>query len=97
SVGANSIYQEATPMMPLRIVEQGRIRKDIERELTIRSRTPQQVALDLRALIAACNRLSERLKEMMTTYGLAVVEAAFEDMIQFTRAHLAKRLKEIPD
>jgi N-methylhydantoinase B len=97
SVGANSIYQEATPMMPLRIVEQGRIRKDIERELTIRSRTPQQVALDLRALIAASNRLSERLKEMMTTYGLPVVEAAFEDMIQFTRAHLAERLKAIPD
>jgi N-methylhydantoinase B len=96
-VGANSIYQEATPILPLRIVEEGRIRKDIEQELIIRSRTPQQVALDLRALIAACNRLMERLKEMIATYSLAVVEAAFEDMIQFTRAHLVERLKQIPD
>jgi N-methylhydantoinase B len=97
SVGADSIFQEATPMLPLRIVEQGRIRKDIEAEYVIRSRTPQQIALDLRALIAACNRLTTRLHEMFATYGAEATTGAFEDVVQFTRAHLLERLKTVPD
>lgn len=97
AIGATSIYQEATPMPPLRIIEGGLIRKDIEAELTVRSRTSQQVALDFRALIAACERISNRLEEMIRRYTAGAIETLFEDMIEFNRAHLATRLRTIPD
>lgn len=96
-IGATSIYQEATPMPPLRIVEGGRIRKDVEAEFVIRSRTPKQLSLDLRALIAACERLSSRLQEMFDLYTAPSIATVFEDMIEFNRAHLGERLKKIPD
>src|SRR5439155_22687997 len=97
SVGAQSIYQEATPMLPLRIVEGERIRRDIETEYVIRSRTPQQVALDLRALIAANNRLVARLEELFAAYGAAAIAQAFEDVVEFSYLHLVTRLRQVPD
>jgi N-methylhydantoinase B len=97
SVGATSIFQEATPMLPMRIVEGGVIRKDLEAEFVTRSRTPEQLSLDLRALIAACERLSSRLREMFEQHTGAGITTVFEDMIEFNRAHLGDRLNRIPD
>jgi N-methylhydantoinase B len=97
SIGAKSIYEEGTPMPPMRIVENGVMRRDIEADFLIRSRTRQQVALDLRALIAACNRLTSRLREMFANYGVEAVTAAFEDVIEYVRAHLEERIGRVPD
>ncbi|TML07783.1 MAG: hypothetical protein E6G39_19035, partial [Actinobacteria bacterium] len=41
TVGARNIYEEALPISPVKIVERGVIRKDIEREYLTRSRTPE--------------------------------------------------------
>jgi N-methylhydantoinase B len=97
SIGAQSIYQEGTPMPPIRIVENGTMRRDIEADFLVRSRTRQQVALDLRALIAACNRLTTRLHEMFAGYGVQTVSVAFEDVIQYVQAHLEERIGHVPD
>ncbi|MBM3523950.1 MAG: hydantoinase B/oxoprolinase family protein [Alphaproteobacteria bacterium] len=97
SIGAQSIYEEGTPMPPLRIVENGIMRRDIEASFLLRSRTRQQVALDLRALVAACNRLTSRLTEMFASYGVETVTTAFEDMIQYVTAHLEDRIKRVPN
>lgn len=97
SIGAKSIYEEGTPMPPIRIVENGVMRRDIEADFLVRSRTRHQVALDLRALIAACNRLTSRLREMFAIYGVETVTAAFEDVIEYVRAHLEERIRRVPD
>lgn len=97
NVDATSIYQEASPMPPIRIVEEGRIRKDLEAEFVARSRTQQQLALDLRALIAACERLTARLDEMFHRYAVDGVVDLMEDMITFNQAHLAERIRAIPE
>ena len=97
NVDATSIYQEAAPMPPLRIVEERRVRKDIEAEFVARSRTPQQLSLDLRALIAACDRLIVRLNEMFERFSVPAVTDLMEDMIAFNRAHLAERIRALPE
>lgn len=97
SVGSTSIFQEPQPMPPIRIVEGGRLRKDLEREYLIRSRTPGLNALDLRAKIAANNVAKQRIHGLAARYGIETVIAVMQEMIAYTERRLRQRLRELPD
>jgi N-methylhydantoinase B len=97
SVGAQSIWEEALPMAPLKIVERGKIRKDIEQEYLLRSRTRIQNSIDLRAKIAANHTVRERIVEMATYYGVETVQAAMEQALQYSETKLVGILESLPD
>jgi N-methylhydantoinase B len=97
SVGSTSIFQEPQPMPPLRIVEGGRLRKDIEREYLVRSRTAALNALDLRAKIAANQVAKQRIHGLIARYGLESIKSVMHEMIAYTERRLRQRLRELPD
>ena len=97
AVGARSIYEEPPPIPPLKIVEGGVLRKDLEREYLRRSRTPSLVALDLRAQIAANNVAKARVRQLIQSYGLDVVQAIMTRMLDYVEARFRTRLRELPD
>ena len=97
AVGAHSIYEEPLPLSPLKIVEKGRVRKDIERDYLIRSRVPALVALDLRAQISANNVVKHRIHQLIEAYGVETVKAVMKEMIDYAENRLRARLRELPD
>lgn len=97
AVGAQSIYQEATPMPPVKMVEGGSIRKDIEQDYLIRSRTRGQNALDMRAKIAANNTIKRRALEMVQRYGKDAVIGVMDRVVDLAEARLRSILRELPD
>jgi N-methylhydantoinase B len=97
TAGARSIYQEAIPLAPVKIVEAGRIRKDIENEYLIRSRTADLNALDLRGQVASNNVQTERILALCGRYGTDTVLAAMERLIGATTQQVGRRLSELPD
>ena len=97
TVGARNIYEEAMPISPVKIVERGVIRKDIEREYLARSRTPELNRLDLLGQIAANRVQSERILDLCAKYGTDTVVAAFDRLIEATEARLRARLRSLPD
>jgi N-methylhydantoinase B len=97
SVGAQSIYEEAIPMPAVKIIEASKLRKDIEKDYLIRSRASNLVALDLKAKIAANNRMKERIAELIRTYGVATFLQAVQEVIDYTEKKLREKLLKIPD
>ncbi|HEV8296979.1 MAG TPA: hydantoinase B/oxoprolinase family protein [Acidimicrobiales bacterium] len=97
TVGARNIYEEALPISPVKIVESGNLRADIEREYLHRSRTPELNRLDLLGQIAANRVQTERILELCAKYGTGTLLAAFERMIDTTEARLRERLRALPD
>ncbi|MDP2719613.1 MAG: hydantoinase B/oxoprolinase family protein [Dehalococcoidia bacterium] len=97
SLGAESIFQEAPPMPPLKIIEKGVLRKDIKQEYLRRSRLPDVVELDLRAKIAANNTTKKRILETIKEYGADTVKAAIAAIREYTEMRFRERLKELPD
>lgn len=97
AVGARSIYEEPPPIPPLKVVEGGILRRDLEREYLRRSRTPALVALDLRAQVAANNVAKARVRELIQAYGLDVVQATMTRMVDYAEARFRSRLRELPD
>ena len=95
TVGARSIYEEAPPISPIKIVQAGLLRKDIEREYLRRSRTPELVGLDLRAQIAANNVAKARLRELIARQGLETAAGTMEQMIDYVEARFRERLLEL--
>jgi N-methylhydantoinase B len=97
SLGAGSIFEEAPPIPPIKLVERGILRRDLEREFLIRSRTPELNALDLRAMLAANSVAGRRIVEVAGKYGPAVVVTTMERTMAHAATRLRARLRELPD
>ncbi|MGE0502338.1 MAG: hydantoinase B/oxoprolinase family protein [Rhizobiaceae bacterium] len=96
-IGAKDIYGEA-PMVPtVKIVENFRIRKDIERHYLRLSRVPESVALDLRAKLSACNVARERLGKLVERYGLESVKLAMRGTLDYAERKFRTLLSALPD
>jgi len=94
---SQDVFWEAGCIPPIKIVEQGTLRKDLEEEYIRRSRMPELVALDLRAQITACNVARERMQQLIGKYGPAAVKGAMKKLQDNSEKAFLKRLETIPD
>jgi N-methylhydantoinase B len=94
---AQDVYQEAVPIPPIRLVESGRLRRDIWNMLLAHSRLPFLFGLDLKAFIGANNVVKRRFLELADRYGIGTVKAVMNGMVESTESRLRERLREIPD
>lgn len=96
-VGARDIFGEQPIVPPVKLVEGGVVRKDIEREYLRRSKLPQLTGLDLKAKIAAVNVTRMRIQELIKQRGLETYKALVNGIIDTTETRFRARLKEFPD
>jgi len=97
SVEGRDVFWESTPIPPVKIVEAGNIRPDIEDMYLRRSRVPRLIALDLRAKIGANNIARERLAALIAKYGAAMVKAVMKRMMDDAERRLRTKLRALPD
>ena len=96
-VGATSIYGEQPLVPPIKFVEKGQVRKDLEWLFLRHSRLQNLVALDLKAMIAACHVATERLQALIESSGIETYKAGVEAMIDSTERQFRHRLSELPN
>ncbi len=94
---AVDVYWESGCIPPIRIVEKGALRRDLEEEYLRRSRVPQLVALDLRAEIAGCNVARERMLGLLARYGAETVKSVMRKLQDDSEKVFVERLHSIPD
>ena len=94
---ARSIFDEPLPIAPVKLVEGGMVRRDIERDILARSRTPELNALDLLGQIAANRASSERVGELVDRFGADMVVDAMRQLLDQTEMAFRKRLSALPD
>ena len=97
TVGAASIYDEAVPMAPTRIVEGGELLADVEAEYLGRSRTPELNRLDLLGQIEANRVVASRMNGLCDRYDTDTITAVLDGLISRTEAAVRARLASLPD
>ena len=97
ATGAKSIFEEAPVIPPIKIIEKGKLRRDLEEEYLIRSRTRDLNALDLRAKISANLVMAERLIALCDRYGVEILGEVLNRIMDVTEAKLRARLRELPN
>lgn len=95
-INARSLYQEP-PRYFLKVVDRGRLSREVEHTFVTNSRLPDMVALDLRAQIGAVNVAQRRLQELIEERGLPTVLAVMERCLTYAEERLRERIRELPD
>ncbi len=96
-VSAPDRWSDPPRMSPVKIVERGRLRRDVEQVYLANSRTPALLALDLHAQIAAGNVARARVTRLIEQYGVDTICAVMERTLRDADAALRARLRELPD
>jgi N-methylhydantoinase B len=94
---AEDCFWEVPCYPPVKIVEGGEIRRDIEELYTRNSRLPDLVALDLRSQVTGCNVARDRILSLIDRYGATTVKATMRKVQDDSAAAFSKRLESIPD
>ena len=96
-LAAESAYEEGILLPPVKIIEGGEIRRDIE-ELYLRaSRKPEAVALDFRAQLAGNNTAKARVEALLKRYGADVVKAVMRKILNDGEHAFLEKMKRLPD
>jgi len=96
-IDAEEHFAEGMTYPPIKIVEGGMIRRDIEEVYLRRSRAPALVGLDLRAHIASNNVAKKRMLELVERYGGKTVNSVMKKQMDYAEKCIRERLRKIPD
>ena len=97
SPNARDNYQEGFQTKGLKIVERGRMRRDVVDTFLNMVRDPGMTQLDLKSQLAANHVAKQRMKELYADYGADVVDAVSDELINQSEQLVRQRLRELPD
>ena len=94
---AESAYDEGILLPPLKIIENFKVRKDIEAVYLRSSRKPDLVALDFRAQMAGNTTARERILDLIKRYGVGIVKGVMKRVIDNSEKAYLEKMARIPD
>ena len=94
---ARDAFDEGILIPPVKIVERGELRRDIEGVYLRASRKPYLVALDLRAQIAGNTTAKARILTLIRRYGADVVKGVMRKIIDTAEQAFLAKLAKVPD
>jgi N-methylhydantoinase B len=96
-VGARDSFGEA-PLFPVvKMVEDYKLRSDVESIFLRNSRTPEHNALNLRARLASLTVTHRRIHELIDDYGVATFLACQREIVDYVERVVRGHLREMPD
>lgn len=96
-IDADDVFSESLPMPPIKYVDGGEVRADVEDMFLRRSRMPLSAGLDLRALLGGTNVAARRIADLAEEYGSDQVALSMQRTLDSTEARLRERLRQLPD
>jgi N-methylhydantoinase B len=94
---AESVFDEPLPTPPVKIVKNGVLQDDVADMWIRRSRVPDSIALDLRALIAGCTVAREGVLKLLRRYGAPAVASVMSRIVDDAEQRFLDKLARIPD
>ena len=92
-----SPYEEGFRGSPIKIADNFTLKTDLVTLLQNSCREPLTMLVDLRARLATCIRLQERLLGAIDEYGVDAVVGALRRNPEFVAEEAARRIEEMPD
>jgi N-methylhydantoinase B len=97
SPNARDNFQEGFQTKGLKIVERGKLRRDVVDTFLNMVRDPGMTALDLKSQLAANHVAKQRMRAHFEEYGADIVEGVAAELINQSEQLVRERLSELPD
>jgi N-methylhydantoinase B len=94
---AQEVFQEGVRIPPVKILERGRVARDVLALILGNVRTPREREGDLTAQIAACRIGERRLAEIVAKYGRREVLEYGRHLLDYSAAMMRAALGQIPE
>jgi N-methylhydantoinase B len=96
-VDATDAYSEGLQFKALKVYERGQRNEWLWRMLRDNIRASDMVVGDMEAQVAACQIGAERYVELVERYGLDMVLAASEELMDYSERMLRQEIERLPD
>lgn len=93
----SEVHQEGIRIPPVRIVEGGRLNRQVLDVFLANVRAPEQNWGDLKAQIAACNTGERKVREMIERFGVGVFREGVRDLLDYSEAQARAIVRGLPD
>ena len=97
STFAREIYQEGVRIPPVKLIDRGALNTPLLDVLLANMRVPEERRGDLDAQLNALQRGRERLREVFTDFGGAVVEQGVAELRRRSEAAMRATIEQLPD
>ena len=94
---ARTAFDEGILIPPIKIIEGGGIRKDIEDLYLRSSRKPEMVALDFRAQMAGNTTARDRVLRLIERYGAETVKGVMRRIVDNAETAFREKMRRLPD
>jgi acetophenone carboxylase len=95
---AKSRHDEGMKLSPIKIGEGYQLRSDVLRMMeNFISRAPRMQVTDVKARVAAADRVRKRVHELAENYGAETIRGVFQRMIEQTSVGVRRRIAGWPD
>ncbi len=94
---ARSVFHEGFSTKGLKLVERGKLRRDVYDTFLNMVRDPGMTGLDVNSQMAANFVVTERMRGLYGEYGHRTVESVGKRLIDESEERLRRRLRELPD
>ena len=94
---SREIFQEGLRIPPVKILEQGRLNRDVLNMLLANVRTPKERDGDLTAQIAACRIGERRLLSMLAKYGWKELSHYADELLNYSEAMMRAVIRMLPN
>ncbi len=95
--GMSEIYQEGLRIPVVRLFRAGALQQDLLDLVLLNVRAPEERRGDYFAQVAACRLGRRRLLDAAATFGAAVLETAFAEIVERTARRMREAVATIPD
>jgi N-methylhydantoinase B len=96
-IDAQDTWAEPLSWPPVKLAENGSVRREIEELFARQSRLPHALRMDMRAALAAIGATQKRITGLVERYGADVVKAVMQRTLDAGEALFVERLAQIPD
>lgn len=99
SIASDSVevLEEGLTIPPLKIMEKGRLKKELLKLILANVRSPEIIVGDLRAQIAAMDTGRRQVIELAKKYGLETIRRAFNEIMGYVEKITRLRIQRLPD
>ena len=91
------VYQEGFRLPPVKLLEEGVPNEDVFRLIRANTRVPDAVLGDIRAMVAAVRKGSQRILDVIERFGLRVTLAALNEILLQGERLARAAVRRIPD
>ena len=94
---ARSVYEEGVAIPHMKLRDRGRLNEDLMDILSANSRNPVEIRGDILSLVACNDKGEERLREMMSEFGLTGIDALADYIVDSSRNAMIGAMRTVPN